>query len=393
MQGLGAAGLLSVTFVLIAHIRADRRTRTGAPTRRRRRCWRRAWCWGRCSAGSIVEHVGWRWIFWLNVPVTAAVFAVIALCLRIETERSHEPIDWRAAAFLALAAERSSSSASASAPTPAGRLGARRGRCRRPRRAARPPRSASAARRSRSSRPSFSPTPPSAASACCSWRPGRDGRLDRLRHPRSPTPARLLPARSGAADDPAGGRSPRRRRSPASSSQRRGGSLRPSFVSAGAPAAVALGVLAAAVEVGPVALVMQGALGLLGARRRAQPRQRAPRDPGAGAAPPARDRDQRGALRRDARHLGRGGALRRPLRALVARPGAAGDGLHASLTLVFALGGLTMVGATWPRAAPARRSLRPPRAGTCRPGRAPATGAGRRSLTIAAPRAATIARC
>jgi MFS family permease len=345
LQGLGAAGLLSVTFVLIAHLRPEE-NEGGGGNAAAAVMLAAGLVMGPLLGGTIVEHVGWRWIFWINVPVTAAVFAVIAICLRIETERSHEPIDWRAAALLAAAAAALQlvclsigpdpllggwALALVAVATPAAAVGF----LVRQRRSPQPflPSFLLADRTLRGLTALQLATGVGMAASTVYVT------LDlQLLRGFSPVEAGLqtIPLAAGVLAGAAVG----------VLLQRRGGSLRPSFVFAGAVCALALGVLAAGVEVGPV-LVMQGALGLLGI--------------GVGlslgnellviqALVPRRRLGIATSGVRFVETLGTsvGAALFAGLFGLlVGRPGVAGDGLHASLTLIFALGGLTMAGATW----------------------------------------------
>lgn len=105
VQGLGAAGLLTVTFVLLGHIRANAEqggdlagnVAAGAMLAL-------GLVAGPILGGTVVEHVSWRWVFWLNVPVTLVVITVMATCLRKSAVRTTVPIDWVAAAQLGTAA-------------------------------------------------------------------------------------------------------------------------------------------------------------------------------------------------------------------------------------------------------------------------------------------------
>jgi EmrB/QacA subfamily drug resistance transporter len=46
------------------------------------------------STGSFLGVVGWRWIFYINVPVAAVALAVVAKTLRVDTVRKKRRIDW-----------------------------------------------------------------------------------------------------------------------------------------------------------------------------------------------------------------------------------------------------------------------------------------------------------
>lgn len=103
LQGLGAAGLLSVTFTLIGHLRAlsddDASGNAAAGV-----LLAIGLIGGPVVGGTVVAHIGWRWIFWINVPVVVAVLVIVARHLHL-AETSHKVrIDWPTAGFLIMAA-------------------------------------------------------------------------------------------------------------------------------------------------------------------------------------------------------------------------------------------------------------------------------------------------
>jgi MFS family permease len=109
VQGLGAAGLMSVTFVLFGHLRAASDRGNGGGNAAAGVILAIGLILGPLVGGSIVQHIDWRWIFWVNLPVCVTVIVIMASCLRLPTERQsterrQEPIDWAAAALLAAAA-------------------------------------------------------------------------------------------------------------------------------------------------------------------------------------------------------------------------------------------------------------------------------------------------
>src|ERR1700761_8534135 len=84
VQGLGGGGLLSVTVVILGHLRAEDPSRGGDG--------------GNAAAGlmvglglvigpliggTLVAHASWRWIFLLNVPLAVAAWIIVATCLRL----------------------------------------------------------------------------------------------------------------------------------------------------------------------------------------------------------------------------------------------------------------------------------------------------------------------
>jgi MFS family permease len=87
LQGLGGGGLMSVTMVVIGHLSADRADRgesgaTGGNAIAAVLLGLGLVC-GPLLGGVVTEAAGWRWIFFINVPVGLAAFTVMALCLRL----------------------------------------------------------------------------------------------------------------------------------------------------------------------------------------------------------------------------------------------------------------------------------------------------------------------
>src|SRR5207249_3009751 len=50
----------------------------------------------------VVEHLGWRMIFYLNIPIVIGLMVATWFFIR-KGKRLHEPIDWLGAIFLGLA--------------------------------------------------------------------------------------------------------------------------------------------------------------------------------------------------------------------------------------------------------------------------------------------------
>jgi EmrB/QacA subfamily drug resistance transporter len=101
LQGLGGGGLMVSTTAIIADIIAPRdRGRYqgifGA-------VFGLATVVGPLLGGFFVEHLSWRWIFYVNLPVGLLALAVIAVVFRGASVRRRRPIDFAGAALLAVA--------------------------------------------------------------------------------------------------------------------------------------------------------------------------------------------------------------------------------------------------------------------------------------------------
>ncbi len=82
LQGLGAGALMPTAFTIVGDL-YDLRARPrvqGAISG----VWGLASIAGPLAGGALVETVGWRWLFLVNLPIGVAVAVVLALCLREE---------------------------------------------------------------------------------------------------------------------------------------------------------------------------------------------------------------------------------------------------------------------------------------------------------------------
>lgn len=101
LQGLGGGGLMVVTMAAIGDlVPPDRRARYQGMFGG---VYGLATIVGPLLGGFLVEHLSWRWIFTINLPLGALALAVIGIVFRPHTEHVKHRIDYMGAAFLATA--------------------------------------------------------------------------------------------------------------------------------------------------------------------------------------------------------------------------------------------------------------------------------------------------
>jgi EmrB/QacA subfamily drug resistance transporter len=101
VQGLGAGAMQPVTFTIVGdlfdvHERGRMQGLFGA-------VWGIAGLVGPLVGGAIVHTVGWRWIFWVNLPFGIASAAVLAVAYHERPERHPHRLDVAGAALLSVA--------------------------------------------------------------------------------------------------------------------------------------------------------------------------------------------------------------------------------------------------------------------------------------------------
>src|SRR3954453_3081725 len=101
LQGLGAGGLMVVTLAVVGDI---------IPPRERGRyqgyfggVFGVSTVMGPLLGGFFVDHLSWRWIFYVNLPVGAVALAVIAVAFHTREVHTRHAMDYLGAAFLAVA--------------------------------------------------------------------------------------------------------------------------------------------------------------------------------------------------------------------------------------------------------------------------------------------------
>lgn len=98
MQGLGAGGLMALTFAIIGDI---------IPPRERGRyqgyfggVWGLASVAGPLLGGFFTEHLSWRWIFYINVPLGVVALLVVNAVLHVPFQRREHSIDYLGAGLI-----------------------------------------------------------------------------------------------------------------------------------------------------------------------------------------------------------------------------------------------------------------------------------------------------
>ncbi len=99
LQGLGGAGLMAMSQAAVADV--------VSPRERGRYQGYLASMWGIASiagpivGGYVTDHLSWRWVFWINLPVGLAAMWLCSRALRIlPAQRQQARIDWLGAALL-----------------------------------------------------------------------------------------------------------------------------------------------------------------------------------------------------------------------------------------------------------------------------------------------------
>ena len=100
-QGLGAGGLFTLAMAIVGDLVSPRER--GRYQGYIQAMFALASVAGPIVGGSIVDHLSWRWIFYLNLPIGALALGVIGVALRLPVQRREHTIDYLGAALLAAA--------------------------------------------------------------------------------------------------------------------------------------------------------------------------------------------------------------------------------------------------------------------------------------------------
>jgi EmrB/QacA subfamily drug resistance transporter len=100
VQGLGGGGLMILSQSIIADIvPASERGKYMGPLGA---LFGISAVMGPLLGGWLTEGPGWRWAFWLNIPVGIAAFAIAWFALKLPSHRSSRPVDWAGIVTMAL---------------------------------------------------------------------------------------------------------------------------------------------------------------------------------------------------------------------------------------------------------------------------------------------------
>jgi EmrB/QacA subfamily drug resistance transporter len=102
IQGVGGGAIYALAFILVGVLYpAEQRAKMQGIISS---IWGLSSILGPLAGGIIVEHWSWRWIFFVNLPITAAAWALIVLGLAEDVAEKRTPtLDWTGTATLLLA--------------------------------------------------------------------------------------------------------------------------------------------------------------------------------------------------------------------------------------------------------------------------------------------------
>jgi MFS family permease len=99
LQGLGAGGIFTLAMAIVGDLVSPRER--GRYQGYIQAMFALASVAGPLIGGSIVDHLSWRWLFYVNLPVGAVAFTVIGATLRLPIQRQQRAIDYLGAGLMA----------------------------------------------------------------------------------------------------------------------------------------------------------------------------------------------------------------------------------------------------------------------------------------------------
>jgi EmrB/QacA subfamily drug resistance transporter len=101
LQGTGAGGLMTLAMAIVGEIVSPRER--GRYQGYIQMVFVVASVAGPLLGGAFVDHLSWRWVFYVNLPIGAAALALTATALHLPVQRARVKIDYAGAALLAAA--------------------------------------------------------------------------------------------------------------------------------------------------------------------------------------------------------------------------------------------------------------------------------------------------
>jgi EmrB/QacA subfamily drug resistance transporter len=98
LQGLGGGGLMTLPGAIIGDLVPPRER--GRYTGLTSSVWAVSSLTGPFVGGLFVDHLSWRWVFWINVPTGLLSLAFIAIALHLPDRRVGHDIDWMGAILI-----------------------------------------------------------------------------------------------------------------------------------------------------------------------------------------------------------------------------------------------------------------------------------------------------
>lgn len=98
IQGAGGGGLLALAFAIVGDVVSPRQR--GRYTGYLGAVFAFASVIGPFAGGFFVDHLSWRWVFYINIPVGVAALFITSSVLRLPFTRRHHAIDWGGAGLL-----------------------------------------------------------------------------------------------------------------------------------------------------------------------------------------------------------------------------------------------------------------------------------------------------